>query len=40
LRSVFKTVLGEHMHVDAKSLDARVFPDSNGAPPLQGLMRA
>lgn len=40
LRSVFKTVLGEHLHIDAKSLDARVFPDSNGAPPLQGLMRA
>jgi uncharacterized protein (DUF1501 family) len=40
LRSVFKTVLGEHLHIDAKSLDARVFPDSNGARPLQGLMRA
>ena len=40
LRSVFKTVLAEHLHVDAKSLDARVFPDSNGARPLQGLMRA
>jgi uncharacterized protein (DUF1501 family) len=40
LRSVFKTVLGEHLHIDAKSLDARVFPDSNGARPLHGLMRA
>jgi uncharacterized protein (DUF1501 family) len=40
LRSVFKTVLGEHLHVDAKSLDARVFPDSGGARPLQGLIRA
>jgi uncharacterized protein (DUF1501 family) len=40
LRSVFKTVLSEHLHIDAKSLDTRVFPDSNGAPPLQGLMRA
>ena len=40
LRSVFKTVLGEHLHIDAKSLDARVFPDSIGARPLQGLIRA
>jgi uncharacterized protein (DUF1501 family) len=40
LRSVFKTVLGEHLHIDAKSLDAKVFPDSNGARPLQGLIRA
>jgi uncharacterized protein (DUF1501 family) len=40
LRSVFKAVLGEHLHIDAKSLDARVFPDSSGARPLQGLMRA
>jgi uncharacterized protein (DUF1501 family) len=40
LRSVFKGVLDEHMHVDAKSLLSRVFPDSNGARPLQGLLRA
>jgi uncharacterized protein (DUF1501 family) len=40
LRSVFKAVLGEHLHIDAKSLDARVFPDSSGARPLQGLVRA
>ena len=40
LRSVFKAVLDEHMHVDAKSLASRIFPDSSGAPPLQGLMRA
>lgn len=40
LRSVFKGVLDEHMHVDAKNLAARVFPDSNGARPLQGLLRA
>ena len=40
LRSIFKTVLGEHLHVDAKSLDARIFPDSGGARPLQGLIRA
>jgi uncharacterized protein (DUF1501 family) len=40
LRSVFKAVLSEHLHIDGKSLDAKVFPDSNGARPLQGLMRA
>ena len=40
LRGVFKTVLGEHLRIDARSLDARVFPDSNGARPLQGLIRA
>jgi uncharacterized protein (DUF1501 family) len=40
LRSVFKAVLDEHMHVDARTLSTRVFPDSSGARPLQGLMRA
>jgi uncharacterized protein (DUF1501 family) len=40
LRSVFKAVLYEHMHVDAKTLANRIFPDSSGARPLQGLMRA
>jgi uncharacterized protein (DUF1501 family) len=40
LRSVFKGVLDEHMHVDAKTLANRVFPDSSGARPLQGLIRA
>jgi uncharacterized protein (DUF1501 family) len=40
LRSVFKTVLDEHMHVDANALAKRVFPDSSGARPLQGLIRA
>jgi uncharacterized protein (DUF1501 family) len=40
LRSVFKAVLGEHMHVDANTLAKRVFPDSSGARPLQGLIRA
>ena len=40
LRSVFKGVLDEHLHIDAKSLAGRVFPDSNGARPLQGLLRA
>jgi uncharacterized protein (DUF1501 family) len=40
LRSVFKAVLSEHMHVDANTLAKRVFPDSSGARPLQGLIRA
>jgi uncharacterized protein (DUF1501 family) len=40
LRSVFKSVLDEHMHVGAKTLATRIFPDSSGARPLQGLMRA
>ena len=40
LRSVFKTVLDEHMRVDARTLSARIFPDSSSARPLQGLIRA
>jgi uncharacterized protein (DUF1501 family) len=40
LRSIFKGVLGEHLHVDTKSMATRVFPDSSGARPLQGLIRA
>ena len=40
LRSVFKAVLDEHMRVDAKTLASRIFPDSSGARPLQGLIRA
>jgi uncharacterized protein (DUF1501 family) len=40
LRSVFKGVLDEHMHIGAKTLATRIFPDSSGARPLQGLMRA
>ncbi|HEY2146204.1 MAG TPA: DUF1501 domain-containing protein [Steroidobacteraceae bacterium] len=40
LRSVFKGVLDEHMHVDANTLANRVFPDSSGARPLRGLIRA
>jgi uncharacterized protein (DUF1501 family) len=40
LRSVFKAVLVEHMHVDAKTLATRIFPDSSGARPLEGLIRA
>ncbi len=40
LRSVFKAVLDEHMHVDARTLSTRIFPDSSGARPLKGLIRA
>jgi uncharacterized protein (DUF1501 family) len=40
LRSVFKAVLDEHMHVDAIALAKRVFPDSSSARPLRGLIRA
>jgi uncharacterized protein (DUF1501 family) len=40
LRSVFKGVLDEHLHVDAKSLANRVFPDSTQARALDGLIRA
>ena len=39
LRSVFKSVLADHLHVDAKTLAGRVFPDSSGARPLSGLIR-
>ncbi len=40
LRSIFKAVLDEHLRVDARSLGTRIFPDSSGARPLQGLIRA
>jgi uncharacterized protein (DUF1501 family) len=40
LRSLFKAVLDEHMRVDARALATRIFPDSSGARPLQGLIRA
>jgi uncharacterized protein (DUF1501 family) len=40
LRSVFKAVLGDHMLVDNASLTSHVFPNSSGARPLQGLIRA
>jgi uncharacterized protein (DUF1501 family) len=40
LRSVFKAVLNEHLQLDANTLNQRVFPDSSGARPLQGLIRA
>jgi len=40
LRTILTTVLNEHMHVEARTLASRVFPDSSGARPLQGLIRA
>src|SRR6202041_4044261 len=40
LRSGFKAVLDEHLRVDARSLATRIFPDSSGARPLQGLICA
>jgi len=40
IRSVFKALLDEHLRVDSKTLSSRVFPDSSGARPLQGLIRA
>ena len=40
LRSLFKGVLDEHLHVDARTLSTRIFPDSSGARPLKGLIRA
>jgi uncharacterized protein (DUF1501 family) len=38
LRAVLKGVLKDHLRVDDKALEARVFPDSAAAPPLPGLV--
>jgi uncharacterized protein (DUF1501 family) len=40
LRSVLKGVLAEHLQVSPRALEQVVFPDSSGAAPLRGLMRA
>jgi len=40
LRGVFKGVLAEHVGVPLRALEAEVFPDSGGARPVQGLLRA
>lgn len=40
LRSVMKGVLHDHLNVSAKALDADVFPNSESAKPLDGLVRA
>ena len=39
IRSVFKGVLQDHLGVDRRALDSRVFPDSAGAAAVQGLVR-
>jgi uncharacterized protein (DUF1501 family) len=40
LRGIFKAVLADHIRIDSRALTARVFPNSQGAPPLDGLIRA
>jgi len=40
LRSIFKAVLADHIRIEPLALTARVFPNSQGAPPLHGLIRA
>jgi uncharacterized protein (DUF1501 family) len=40
LRSVFKSVLTDHMQIDYHTLSTRVFPESQDARPITGLMRA
>ena len=40
IRSVFKGVLGDHLGVDRRQLDSKVFPDSASAQAVQGLIRA
>lgn len=39
LRSVFKSVLADHLQVSAAALEGSVFPDSRSARPLGGLIR-
>lgn len=38
MRSVLKGVLRDHLNIDVQALDARVFPDSRDARPLDGLI--
>jgi len=40
LRALFKGVLRDHLGVERADLDRFVFPDSAGAAPLEGLLRA
>jgi uncharacterized protein (DUF1501 family) len=40
LRSVMKGLLADHLRIDSKALETRVFPDSAAARPLQDLLRA
>ncbi len=39
LRAVMKGVLRDHLRVSEAALDSKVFPDSNAARPLGGLVR-
>ena len=39
LRAVMKGVLRDHLRVSETALDSKVFPDSNSARPLGGLVR-
>lgn len=39
LRSVFKGVVGDHLGIATSTLDARVFPDSQGVRAMTGLLR-
>ena len=39
LRAVMKGVLRDHLRVSEAALDSKVFPDSNSARPLGGLVR-
>jgi uncharacterized protein (DUF1501 family) len=38
LRAVLKGVLEDHLHTDARRLEATIFPDSDGVKPLRGLL--
>lgn len=40
LRAVFKGVLHDHMKIDSRTLETKIFPDSGGAPTISGLIRA
>lgn len=40
LRALFKGILAEHMDVPAGALESIVFPESNAATPIKGLIRA
>jgi uncharacterized protein (DUF1501 family) len=40
LRCAFKAVLHDHLRIDSRALEARVFPDSGTARALSGLVRA
>ena len=39
-RALFKAALADHLGVGRSALEERIFPDSTGAPPLKGLIRA